>query len=135
MIQKLIFDDRGEKMDTQMVMDVMQMTLNFGSICIMFYALKKFLSKPHDTLEQRVTSLEVRVDEVEDSLKQGNDRFREQNYTNEVIINSVLALIEFEMQYCLTEHKNMSSGLEKAKDDLNRFLARRNHSENEQRGG
>ena len=103
----------------------MQIVLTFGNLCIMGYAFSKFISRPHDTLEQRVTNLEVRVDEIEDSLKQGNDRFREQNNTNEVLINSVLALIEFEIQYCLTEHKEMSKDLEKAKDDLHRYLARK----------
>ena len=112
------------------MISIMQMILTFGNLCIMGYAFTKFLSKPHDTLEQRVTNLEVRVDEIEDSLKQGNDRFREQINTNEVLINSVLALIEFEIQYCFTEDKPISSGLEKAKDDLNRFLARRQHAEN-----
>lgn len=118
----------GEKMNNiQITLSIMQMVLAFGNISIMIYAFSKFLSKPHDTLEQRVHNLEVKLDEVLDSLKQGNDRFREQTTTNEVIINSVLALIEFEMQYCITEHKTMSSGLEDAKKDLNKFLSRRNH--------
>lgn len=114
-------------MDMQAVMGIMQLVLTFGNLCIMFYAFSKFLNKPHDTLEQRVTNLEVKVDEIGDSLKQGNDRFRELNTTTEVLINSTLALIEFEIQYCYTEGKPVSNGLEKAKNDLNRFLARRNH--------
>ena len=117
----------GKTMDITVMTSIAQTLLTFGNLCIMAYAFSKFLSKPHDTLEQRVHNLEVKLDEVLDSLKQGNDRFREQTTTNEVIINSVLALIEFEMQYCLTEHKEMSSGLKEAKSDLNKFLSRRNH--------
>lgn len=111
----------------QVVLVILQTILAFGNVCIMLYAFSKVLSKPHDTLEERIHTLEVKVDEMEDSLKQGNDRFREQSTTNEVIINSVLALIEFEMQCCIIEHKTMSPGLEEAKKDLNRFLSRRNH--------
>lgn len=112
-------------MSIQDVLSVMQLILSFGNICIIGYAFVKFLGKPHDSLESRVSVLEVKQKEVEQSLHQGNDRFREQHDVNEVIIHSTLALIEFEMQYCLIEHKQMSTGLEKAKDDLNRFLSKR----------
>lgn len=107
----------------QTTLTIFQLLLAVGNLSIMVYALTKFIAKPHEDLTARVTKLEVRMDEVEDSLKQGNDRFREQQQTNEVIIHSVLALIEFEMQYCLTEHKSMSPGLEKAKEDLHEFLS------------
>ena len=107
----------------QTTLTIFQLLLAIGNLSIMVYALTKFIAKPHEDLTARVTKLEVRMDEVEDSLKQGNDRFREQQQTNEVIIHSVLALIEFEMQYCLTEHKSMSPGLEKAKEDLHEFLS------------
>lgn len=107
------------------ILPYLQIILTFGNICILGYAFLKFLGKPHDTLESRVAFLEVKQREVEQSLRQGNDRFREQQDVNEVIIHSTLALIEFEMQYCLTEHKPMSAGLEKAKDDLNHFLSKR----------
>lgn len=114
-------------MDIQIILSLFQMILGFGNICIMVYAFSKFLARPHDTLEQRVNSLMVKVEEIEDSLKQSNDRFRELNTTTEVLINSTLALIEFEIQYCYTENKPISNGLEEAKNNLNRFLARRNH--------
>lgn len=107
----------------QTVLTIFQLCLAVGNLAIMVYALSKFIAKPHEDLTARVTKLEIRVDEVEDSLKQGNDKFREQKQTNEVIIHSLLALIEFEMQYCIIEHKTMSPGLEKAKEDLHEFLA------------
>ena len=112
-------------MTVSTILPIMQLILSFGNICIIGYAFFKFLGKPHDSLESRVSILEVKQKEVEQSLHQGNDRFREQHDVNEVIIHSTLALIEFEMQYCLIEHKQMSAGLEKAKEDLNKFLSRR----------
>ena len=112
-------------MNTQILLTIMQMMLSFGNICVLGYAFIKFLNKPHDNLETRVTALELEIREAKQSLLLGNDRFREQEGTNEVLIHSVLALIEFEIQYCLTEHKEMSKDLEKAKDDLHRYLARK----------
>ena len=109
----------------QTAMTIMQFILTFGNLCIMMYALKTFLNKPHDTLEERVAVLEAKQDEVERRLHQGNKRFDEQDDTNEVILNSVLALIEFEIQYCLTEGKPISPDLDKAKNSLHKFLSRR----------
>ena len=119
-------------MEVQTILPVLQMILAFGNICVLGYALVKFLNKPHDTLETRVATLELEFMETKQSLHQGNDRFRDldkeiekQDKTNSVLIHSVLALIEFEIQYCLTEHKEMSKDLEKAKDDLHNYLAQK----------
>lgn len=102
-----------------------QLVLTFGNICVLAYALYKFLNRPHDTLEDRVNAHDVEIADIKKSLLQGNDRFREQDDTNEVLIHSVLALIEFEIQYCLTEHKEPSKDLERAKDDLHSYLSKR----------
>lgn len=112
-------------MDITTVLPVFQLILTFGNICVLAYALFKFLNKPHDTLEDRVNAHEVEIADIKKSLLQGNDRFREQDDTNEVLIHSVLALIEFEIQYCLTEHKEPSKDLERAKDDLHSYLSKR----------
>lgn len=112
-------------MDTQTMLPILQLMLAFANICIIGYGFIKFLNKPHDNLESRVSALELEQREFKQSLHQGNDRFREQEDTNQVLIHSVLALIEFEIQYCITEHKEPSKGLEKAKEDLNNYLARK----------
>ena len=111
---------------------ILQLCIALGNLGIMLFALSKFIKRPHDKLIDRIVALEVQVDELKDSLKQGNDRFREhakrfekQLDTNEVLIRSVLALIEFEMQYCIEEKKTFSKGLENAKSDLEKFLSRR----------
>ena len=112
-------------MDITTVLPIFQLILTFGNICVLAYALFKFLNRPHDTLEDRVNAHEVEIADIKKSLLQGNDRFREQDDTNEVLIHSVLALIEFEIQYCLTEHKEPSKDLERAKDDLHSYLSKR----------
>ena len=119
-------------MNTQTILPVFQTILSFMNICVLGYALLKFLNKPHSNLESKVNGLDVKLKEIEVKLKEidqslrlGNDKFKEQEETNQVLIHSVLALIEFEIQYCLTEHKQMSKDLEKAKDDLHSYLSRK----------
>lgn len=90
-----------------------------------YIALKDKNETPFKTLVSKVEEHEVRISKVESSLYLGNDRFREQENTNEVLLKSLLALIEFEIQYCITENKPISKDLEKAKDDLHSFLSKR----------
>lgn len=106
------------------IIEFMQAFLIFCNVCIMLYVFKGFVSKPHNNLEERIAKVELKVEDIEDSLKQGNDKFREQNTTNEVLLNSTLALIEFEIQYCLTENKHISPELQKAKENLHGYLSK-----------
>lgn len=119
-----------------MILPIFQLILATCNILVIAYGFHKFVNKPKDDLNARITALEneirdlkvfidVENKEIKDSLHKGNDNFREQDRTNDVLIHSILALIEFEMQYCLVEHKEMSDGLKQAKKDLNDFLSRR----------
>ena len=105
--------------------DILKVVLQVSQVVALIYAGYKFTRKPHDTLEDRVNAHEVKIKEIESSLLQGNDRFREQEDTNEVLIRSVFALLEFEVHYCETEQKPISKNLERAKDDLHDFLAKK----------
>lgn len=109
----------------QNFMWIIQSLLAIGQLAIMLYALKAFLSKPKNAIEQRVAALEVKVKEHDNSLHQGNDNFRAQTQTNEVLIQTVLALIEFEIQYCLLENKQPSPELLRAKENLQQYLSRK----------
>ena len=104
---------------------LMQTILAFANICIIGYGFYRFLGKPRNNLEERVTAHDIEIKEIKASLLQGNDRFRDQDDTNEVLLHSILALIEFEIQYCLTENKPISKDLEKAKEDLHSYLSKR----------
>lgn len=90
-----------------------------------YIALKDKNDSPFKSLVGKVEEHEVRIGKIESSLFLGNDRFREQEATNEVLLRSILALVEFEIQYCITENKPISKDLEKAKDDLHAFLSKR----------
>lgn len=107
-------------------LQLVQLILASLNIIIIIYGFYIFLTKPRNTLEKRVQALEVKLAEVEKSLLQGNDRFRSQDEALEVLIRSTLALIEFEVQYCLTENKQISDDLKKVKEDLHIFLSHKN---------
>lgn len=99
--------------------------LTIMNIIDKYIALKDKSDTPFKSLAGKVEEHEVRIGKIESSLFLGNDRFREQEATNEVLLRSILALVEFEIQYCITEGKPISKDLEKAKDDLHGFLSKR----------
>lgn len=114
----------GEFMSAQIVLPWAQLLLAFFNICIIMFGFYKFLSKPHNTLEGRITALEVKQKEFEDSLKQGNDRFRTEASTIEVIQICMLALIDFELSFCAHSNYTHTEDLLKAKNLLQEHLAR-----------
>lgn len=101
----------------------LQIFLGFCNVCIMLAIFKAFLLKPHNSLEERIKSLEVKVGEMQDSLYQGNDRFREQKAMNEVFINCMLAFIDFEISFCQKTGYDNSEDLMRAKSVLQSYLA------------
>lgn len=107
----------------QTIQSILNLILSVANLCVLGYALFKFSKKPHDTLDQRVTALEVEVKNIKESLNHGQDKFRKHDESIKVLLHSTLALIEFEIQYCLIEHKEMSDSLKKAKEDLHNFLS------------
>jgi len=119
-------------MNTQSVLPLLQTILAFCNIAIIGYGLYKFLNKPHDTLEakheelkKRVEEHDVKLKEVEESLHLGNDRFRQQKDLDEVFINCMLAFIDFERAYCAHTGYDETEDLERARETLQRYLARK----------
>lgn len=110
-------------MNLDTLMPVLQLFLTTGNVCVMIYALSKFLQKPHDTLEQRVTTLEVKQQEIERSLRMGNDEFREMRETTKMMTGCLLSLIDFEIQYCLNTHYEVTEDLMHAKKVLHEYLS------------
>ena len=112
--------------------DILKVLLQVAQVVALIYAGYKFTRKPHDTLdekhkglEKKVIEQEYRLEKIEDSLLHGNDKFRNLDNVVEVLIRSVFALLEFEVHYCETEQKPVSKNLERAKDDLHDYLAKR----------
>ena len=114
------------------ISEYLKVLLQVANIVVLGYALYKFLNRPHSTLETKHEELKKRVDEhdvklkeVESSLHQGNDRFREQEDTNEVMQTCMLALIDFELAYCIHTGYEDADDLVQAKDTLRKHLARK----------
>ena len=109
----------------QTILLILEIFLAFCNSCIMVFLFKGFLMKPHNNLEERVAKVEVKVEDVQDSLKQGNDRFREQKAMNEVLVNCMLAFIDFEIAFCQSSGYANSADLMRAKSTLQEYLARK----------
>jgi hypothetical protein len=111
-------------MDVQTVLPYFQLMVSCGTFLGMLFALKKFIDKPHDDLEHRVSMLEAKVKEHDNSLNNSHEKLRDEKRTDSLIINSLIALIEFETDYCLKHgDETISPGLLEAKKKLYEFLA------------
>lgn len=106
------------------LLPVLQCILAFGNICVIGYGIIKALGRPHNDLEKRVNALEVKLGDIEHKLMQGNDKFRSHEKVLEILVTCTLALINFEVHYCETEHKEISQDLEDARRELNKCLSK-----------
>lgn len=107
----------------QTILLILQLVLAIGNIAIIGYGFYKFLNRPHDDLKERIARCEEDIKDIKQSLYRGDSRFQELDRALKVIITATRALIEFEVQYCLLEHKELSKGLEKAKESLDEFIS------------
>lgn len=118
----------------------MDFILKLANILIIGYGAYRFTRKPHDSLNERLTNLEdkvekldaelnIRQQDIEKQLRQGNDKFRSHESVLEVLITCILALIDFEVHYCETEHKDISDDLADAKKALNKCLIKMDKEE------
>lgn len=107
------------------ILPYLQLILAVFNICVLGFAFYKFMNKPRTNLEERVNVCELKIKEIEQSLYQGNDRFRDQETTNEVMQSCMLALIDFELSYCIHTSYEDTEDLMKAKDKLRGHLARK----------
>lgn len=110
----------------------LQTCLAFGNLVIMLWALKTFLTKPQTTLaesikflEKRIEVLDLLIKDMQKSLDNSHEKHREQKSLNEVFITSMLAFIDFEMAYCAHTGYEYTDDLLKAKETLQKHLARK----------
>ena len=120
-----LFFYEGVDMDIKTVLTVLQIAVASANICVMGFAFVKFLGKPHNSLEVRVSDLEKRVSKLEDNQGNNDETFKSQNITNEVLQRCLLALVEFEIQYCIARGIEITDELRKAKEELHDYLAKR----------
>lgn len=116
--------------------DVLKVILQIAQVVALLYAGYKFTRKPHDTLEMKHEALEKRVDEhdlkikeMEQSLKQGNDKFRKQEETNATFKSVMLSFVNFELAYCSNTGYEDNQDLLDAKRELSEYLTGKKHEE------
>lgn len=107
------------------VLPLAQLMLTSCNIAVLGFGFFKFMRSPHDNLEKRVTALEVKSEEHDKALKQGNDRFRHSKSTTEILMICMLALIDFELTFCAQTHYENTEDLLKAKNLLREHLAKK----------
>ena len=119
----------------QTITQYSDLVLKLANVLMLGFMFWKFTRKPHENLENRITTLEKKMDELEtkseirykdfeQQLRKGNDKFRSIEKILEVLLTCSLALINFEVHYCETEHKEISGDLEDARKVLNKCLSK-----------
>ena len=116
-------------MEIKDFLTVLQTLTTLGTLIMMIYTFKKYLSKPTDTLTERITALEVDLKETKLSLLQGNDKFRDydkrfkkQRKANASFKSIMLAFVNFEIAYCMHTDYKYTEELQKAKKELETYL-------------
>lgn len=126
----------GDAMNIQDISSALGLILQLANIVIIGYGLYKFLNKPHDTLEEkheelmkRVDKHDIRLDDIEESLLKGNDKFRNQEETNATFKSVMLSFINFEIAYCIHTGYDNNEDLINAKRELESYLSGKKHHE------
>ena len=107
------------------VLMILQIVLALFNLGMLIFAFAKFMSSPRVNLEATVKALKMEIESIKKELLQREQHSKLQDDALEVILRSSIALIEFEIQYCLVEDKQPTEELKKAKADLNEFLSKR----------
>ena len=123
-------------MNIQDISSALGLILQLANIVIIGYGLYKFLNKPHDTLEEkheelakRVDKQDIRLDDIEESLLKGNDKFRNQEETNATFKSVMLSFINFEIAYCIHTGYDNNEDLINAKKELESYLSGKRYHE------
>ena len=125
-------------MSIQDISSTLGLILQLANIVVIGYGLYKFMNKPHDTLEEkheelvkRVDKQDIRLDDIEESLLKGNDKFRNQEETNATFKSVMLSFINFEIAYCIHTGYDNNEDLINAKKELENYLSGKRHHEND----
>ena len=104
------------------VITVMQLIISFGTICTLLYTFSKFVSKPTDTLKDRIDSLERWRNVVEQRLSKGSAHFDTLDDSARITQQSLLAIMDG--LYPLIDGDNKEE-LKKARNNLYEYLSDR----------
>lgn len=114
------------------ITSIISLFIQFCTVCSVLYGFSKFLSKPTDTLKERVSTLEKefgnvmnRLSRVDERLENGNLRFKAQEESNRVTQTAILALIDKEIKDSIVDQKEVPEELSSARKELYDYLTDR----------
>ena len=117
-------------MNVTTILPVFQLALTFGNICVLAYALVKFLNRPHDSLadevkklKEEITKLNLTIEKMQQSLDASHSKHREQDRTNKAFKRVFILLANFEVRYCQETGFEHTDDLIQAKKELDEYLA------------
>lgn len=105
------------------VLPYLQAFLALANILIIMYGGYKFLGRPRTTLENRVAVLEIELRELKQNVKEGDKQIEVNDQAMSVMQHSLMALIEFEIQFCISHGERITDELKDAKKQLHDYLA------------
>lgn len=122
------------------IKDILYIITAIISICVSLFALYKFLSRPQDSLLNRLNNLEKefkdykqqtdsQISAIKNELNEDNDKFKEQENTNAVFKAVMLSFVDFEIAYCMHTGYELTDDLMKAKKILNKYLTGKSNDE------
>lgn len=107
------------------ILPYLQAFLAFANICIIMYGGYRFLGRPRTTLENRVAILENELRDLKQNVKEGDAQIAVNEQAMSVMQHSLMALIEFEIQFCISHGEQISDDLKDAKKQLHEYLAKK----------
>lgn len=107
------------------ISDLLKNILQLCNIVIIAYGLYKWLGKPHADLENRVKKLEDDLRDLKQNVKEGDAQIGINEQAMSTMQHCLLALIEFEIQYCISHGEEISDDLKDAKKQLHDYLAKK----------
>lgn len=84
-------------MSVQVFLPYVQLAVSLCTLVGLLYAFYKFTRKPQDSLEERVSLLERRMDKVESASNENASNI-------DKVTSAITALVDFELAYCITTH-------------------------------
>ncbi len=76
------------------IITIMQMFISLATICTLIYTFSKFVSKPADTMKERIEKLETWKEEVDRRLDRGAQHFDTLDESTRIIQQSLLAIMD-----------------------------------------
>ena len=105
---------------------VLSLFISLATVCTLIYGFRKFLTKPRDTLAERVAILETKQKETDMRLQKGTDNFKDIFNSLEALQNCMSIIVDFEVSFCdRMEYKEGSAEITEARRRLRELASKK----------